>query len=372
MRKRNEGNWIRPLALIAALGAASASWLTMIPAALAQEKSVTVGYFPSWIGGWPAAISKKKGFYAKHMPPGTTVNYDLQLIGAPIVNNMLAGKTDVGYVGDFPAIVAATKRDIQDIRVVATNSWSAGQLCNLVLARSDAPQFSSPADALKWLSGKTVAVPKGSCMDRFLLFLQEKEGLKVEVVYQSPEVIATNLRAKKIDAGILFQAFVAQITTRGIGRVALTGAPWKLSDGAFIIMRKGFIDANRAAAKGFLKAEIEAFRFMDEQPEETVRIVAEELPGFSKRELWNALYGRMPAASGATEVNLIAPMVIDDEARKLLDGGVKFLHDRKVVNVDRLPEGTYYGELINEAMREMKATAPLVTFKARGANPFKD
>jgi len=372
MRKRNEGNWIRPLAFIAALGAASVSWLTMIPAALAQEKSFTVGYFPTWVGAWPVVIAKKKGLYAKHLPPGTTVNWDLQVVGPPIVNNMLAGKTDVGYFADFPAIVASTKRNIQDIRVVATNSWSAGQLCRVILVRSDAPEFSSPTDALKWLSGKTVAIPKGTCMERFFSFLQEKEGLKAEVVYQSPEVIATNLRAKNVDAGMLFQAHIAQITTRGIARVAVTGVPWNLPDGAFIVMRKAFIDAQRAAAKGFLKAEIEALRFMGEQPEESIKIVAEEVPGFTKRELWNGLYGRNPAAAGATEVNFIAKMVIDDEVRRLMNDGVKFLHARKVVNVDALPEGTLYDELITEAMREMKVTAPLVTIKARAANPFKD
>jgi NitT/TauT family transport system substrate-binding protein len=360
------------VAFLAALGIACASSLAEIPTAQAQGKSFTVGYFPTWVGAWPVVIAKKKGLYAKHLPPGTTVNWDLQVVGPPIVNNMLAGKTDVGYFADFPAIVASTKRNIQDIRVVATNSWSAGQLCRVILVRSDAPAFSSPTDALRWLSGKTVAIPKGTCMDRFFSFLQEKEGLKAEVVYQSPEVIATNLRAKNVDAGMLFQAHIAQIATRGIARMAVTGVPWKLPDGAFIVMRKAFIDAQRAAAKGFLKAEIEALRFMSEQPEETIRIVAEEVPGFTKRELWNGLYGSNPAAAGATEVNFIAKMVIDDEVRRLMDDGVRFLHARKVVNVDTLPEGTLYDELITEVMREMKASAPLVTIRARATNPFKD
>jgi len=251
MYARNEKRWFRPLAFMAALGLAAASWLSMVPSALAQGKSFTVGYFPSWVGAWPVVIAKKKGLYAKHLPSGTAVNWDLQVVGPPIVNNMLAGKTDIGYFADFPAIVASTKRNIQDIRVVATNSWSAGQLCRVILVRSDAPQFGSPRDALKWLEGKTVALTKGTCMDRFWSFLEEKEGVKAEIVYQSPEVIATNLRAKKVDAGLLFQAHVAQIATRGIARVAVTGSPWNFPDGAFIVMRKEFIDTQRAAAKGF-------------------------------------------------------------------------------------------------------------------------
>lgn len=355
------------LAVVAALGAGALG-----APAHAQTRSFTVGYFPSWVGAWPVVVAKKLGLYAKHLPAGTTVSWDLQVVGPPIVNNMLAGKTDVGYFADFPAIVAATKRDIQDIRVVATNSWSAGQLCRVILVRGDAPEFASPREALKWLSGKTVAFPKGTCMERFYSLLQEKEGLKMEVVYQSPEVIATNLRAKKVDAALLFQAHIAQITTRGIARVAVTGVPWSFPDGAFIVMRKAFIDGQPAAARGFLKAEIEALRFMAERPEETIKIVAEEVPGFTKRELWNALYGRMPAAAGATEVNFIAKMVIDDEVRKVMQDGVKFLHERKVVNAGALPDGALYDELINEVLREMKITPPLVVIRAQAANPFKD
>ena len=132
------------------------------------------------------------------------------------------------------------------------------------------------------------------------------------------------------------------------------------------------MEGQREAAKGLLRAEIEALRFMAENPEETIKIVSEELPGFTKRELWNSLYGRFPAVSGASDVNLVVKLALDDEVRKLMDDGVKFLHERKIINVDALPEGTLYDELINEVMREMKITPPLVTIKALPTNPFKD
>ena len=371
-KQRNERRGLRPLAFVAALAAAVACSSVLMPSAFAQGKSFTVGYFPAGTLSWPVIIAKKKGLHAKHLPAGTTINWDLQVVGPPIVNNMLAGKTDVGYFADFPAIVAATKRDLQDIRVVATNNWSAGQLCRVLLVRSDAPQFNSPTEALKWLNGKTVALTKGTCMDRFFSFLQEKEGVKAEVLYQTPEIIATSLRAKKVDAALLFGAHIGQVTTRGIARVALTGTHWGFPDGTFVVMRKAFIDSQRAAAKGFLKAEIEALRFMAENPEETIKIVAEELPGVTKRELWNSLYARFPVASGASEVNLVVKLALDDEVRRLMDDGVKFLHERKVVNVSTLPEGTLYDELINELLREMKITPPLVTIKALPMNPFND
>ncbi len=39
--------------------------------------------------------------------------------------------------------------------------------CNIFLVKNDAPQFKSPKEGLAWLTGKQVAVPKGSCTDRF-------------------------------------------------------------------------------------------------------------------------------------------------------------------------------------------------------------
>jgi hypothetical protein len=52
--------------------------------------------------------------------------------------------------------------------------------------------------------------------------------------------------------------------------------------------------------------------------------------------------------------------------------GVKFLNERKIVNVASLPEGTLYDELINELMWEMNITPPLLAIKASASNPFKD
>src|SRR5260370_32754634 len=78
-----------------------------------------------------------------------------------MVNGMLAGKADLGYVGDMPAIVSTSHADVRDIRIVSVLGLGYDQ-CNVFLVRNDAPQFQSPDEAVKWLNGKSVAGPDGA------------------------------------------------------------------------------------------------------------------------------------------------------------------------------------------------------------------
>ena len=127
---------------------------------------LVVGYQPYYTESWSGMIMRGKKFYEKYLPKGSTVDFQVGLQGAIIVNHMLAGKQDIGYVGDMPAIVATSKSDIRDLRLVSVLGIGYDQ-CNIFLVRNDAPRFQSPDEAIKWLNGKTVAVPKGSCTDRF-------------------------------------------------------------------------------------------------------------------------------------------------------------------------------------------------------------
>jgi hypothetical protein len=100
--------------------------------------------------------------------PGSEVEFQNALQGSIIVNQMLANKQQIGYLGDMPAVVATTKRSVAPINLVANTGMSAGQRCNVIMVRADAPKFASPEEAVKWLDGKTVATPQGSCAHRFL------------------------------------------------------------------------------------------------------------------------------------------------------------------------------------------------------------
>ena len=207
----------------------------------------------------------------------------------------------------MPALVATTKRSIADLRIVEINLFSdTGQICSCMLVRSDAPQFKDIDEAIRWLDGKKIGISgKGSCGDRFVSSLVRKTNIKPDVQYLDPTIIKTSLQAKKIDAAQSFQPHVAQIMNHGFGRLIFTGSKWAAQDANFILMRKDFIDQYPEAAKGWVKADIEALEFIMKNPYETVKMVAQELPGFTTKDLWMALYGHYPENTGSMETNVI-------------------------------------------------------------------
>jgi hypothetical protein len=85
----------------------------------------------------------------------------MSLQSAIIANNMLAGKEHIGYMGGYAVDRRDDEADIADLRLVANLGLENDQ-CNAFLVRKDAPQqFSSDQEAIQWLDGNTVAVPKG-------------------------------------------------------------------------------------------------------------------------------------------------------------------------------------------------------------------
>src|SRR5947208_1551528 len=138
---------------------------------------LVVGYQPYYTQAWSGVVMRGKKFYEKYLPKGSEVEFQIGLQGAIIVNNLLAGKQHIGYMGDMPSIVSTTKQDVADVRLVA-NLGLAYDQCNAFLVRNDAPRFANDKEAIRWLNGKTVAVPKGSCTDRFAQAVFRKSGIQ--------------------------------------------------------------------------------------------------------------------------------------------------------------------------------------------------
>ncbi|MGA8571789.1 MAG: ABC transporter substrate-binding protein [Desulfobaccales bacterium] len=331
------------------------------PPPAGKPVDVTVGFFPSWVGGWSGVVIKHLDLWKKYLPAGSNVTWDIQVVGPPIVANLMANKSQIGYMGDMPALVATTKRDIADIRIVEVNTYSdTGQICSCMLVRSDAPNFKDIDEAVKWLDGKNIGVSgKGSCGDRFVSSLIRKTGIHPKIEYLDPTIIMTSLESKKIDAAQSFQPHVAQIMDTGKGRLVFTGSKWSAQDANFILMRKDFIDSSPDGAKGWVKADIEALQFMLKKPVETAQMVGQELPGYTVKDLWMALYGRYPEGTGSQKNTTLLQVGFDDHVMAFIDDSFKFLHERKIIPMDKPLPGAIYTDLVNAALKEMGVTIPI-------------
>src|ERR1041385_2519978 len=189
-----------------------------------EPVKLVVGYQPYYTESWSGVIMRNKKFYEKYLPQGSKVDFQIGLQGAIIVNGMLAGKVDLGYVGDMPGIVSTSHSEVRDIRLVGVLGLGYDQ-CNAFLVRTDAPQFKSTDDAIKWLSGKTVAVPKGSCTDRFAQAVFKRYEIQPsEYLNQSIEVITSGFRAKKLDAAVMWEPTTSRLIQEGLARKVASGA----------------------------------------------------------------------------------------------------------------------------------------------------
>ncbi len=333
-----------------------------------QPINLVIGYQPYYTESWSGVIMRDKKFFEKYMPKGSKITFQIGLQGAIIVNGMLAGKVDVGYVGDMPAIVAASHPDIRDIRIVSVLGLGYDQ-CNNFLARMDAPKFDSPEKALKWLNGKTVAVPKGSCTDRFAQAVFKRLNIKpAEYLNQSIEVITSGFRAKKLDAAVIWEPTASRIINDHLARRIATGASVKERDGGFMVMPEALIKQRPDVVKGWLKAELEAERyFADPKNAMSVATMAQsQTTGFPLKVLWDSAFGKDPVG---TDTRITLAYGFTDDAKDLIDKASKFLVQIKSIKSVLRPDALQ-PQFTAEILKSEKLTAPVGEVKAHPDSDF--
>jgi NitT/TauT family transport system substrate-binding protein len=257
---------------------------------------------------------------------------------------MLAGKEQIGYMGDMPAIVGASKRSTRDLRIVGTLGLASDQ-CAVFLVRKDAPNFANQAAAIKWMNGKTVSTPQGSCTDRIAPATFKKYGVKPkDYLNQSLDVISSNFQKKKIDAAIVWEPTASRLVNAGLAkRVASGSLLGQQEDAGFLVMSKQLIDQRPDVAQGWLKAELEAQRYLADpkNASEIASIVKQDTQGFSERDLWDALYKNWPSDEGGDGggVRIQLPFLVDGPVQSHIGAATSFLAGIKAIGSPTLPAG---------------------------------
>jgi NitT/TauT family transport system substrate-binding protein len=328
---------------------------------------LVVGYQPYYTESWSGLVMRGKKFYEKYLPKGSEVEFQVGLQGAIIVNNMLAGKQHVGYMGDMPAIVSTTKQDVADVRLVATVGLGFDQ-CNIFLARNDAPKFKDATEALKWLDGKTVAVPKGSCTDRYAQATFKKLNVTPkEYLNQNIEVITSNFRAGKLDGAVIWEPTASRLVQEGLARRVASGVSVKENDGGFLAMRADLIKQRPDVVKAWLEAELDAQLFLADPKNsaEIVKMAKEQTTGFSERVLWYSLYGSYDPDAGGSPVRTYLPYTFTPDARELINRASEFLYSIKSINVEKLRADAIEPQWTEDILKARGLKAPIGEVKAQ-------
>jgi NitT/TauT family transport system substrate-binding protein len=349
--------------------------MTADPARAAAEKDygkpgdpidLVIGYQPYYTESWSGLIMRDQKFYEKYLPKGSTVSFQVGLQGAIIVNGMLAGKVDIGYVGDMPGIVSTSHADVRDLRIVSVLGIGYDQ-CNVFLVRNDAPDFKSPDEAIKWLNGKTVAVPKGSCTDRFAQAVFKRFNIAPsEYLNQSIEVITSGFRANKLDAAVIWEPTASRLVLEKLARKVATGASVDERDGGFMVMPQALIAQRPDVVNAWLQAELDAEKyFADPKNAMAIAGMAEsQTTGFPEKALWQSAFGTMPKESGGTDTRITLAYGFTPEAIDLIQKASKFLVEIKSINAEIRPDAVM-PQLTADILKARGMTAPIGEVKAQ-------
>ena len=327
---------------------------------------LVVGYQPYYTQSWSGVVMRGRKFYEKYLPKGSEIEFQIGLQGAIIVNNMLAGKQHIGYMGDMPSIVSTTKQEVADVRLVANLGLGFDQ-CNIFLARNDAPKFKDSTEALKWLDGKTVAVPKGSCTDRYAQATFKKLNINPkEYLNQNIEVITSNFRAGKLDAAVIWEPTASRLVQEGLARRIASGESVKENDGGFLAMRADLITQRPDIVKAWLQAELDAQLYIADSKNsgEVIKMAKEQTTGFGERVLWYSLYGTYDTNAGGHAVRNYLHYGFTPEARELLNRATAFLFSIKSINTEKMRPEAIDSKWTEEILKERGLKAPIGQVRA--------
>ena len=335
--------------------------------------NLVIGYQPYYTESWSGVVMRGKKLYEKYLPKGSTVEFAVGLQGAVIVNAMLAGKQHIGYVGDMPGIVSTTKQQVADIRIVATLGIGTDQ-CNVFLARTDAPKFKNAKEGIKWLDGKRIAVPLGSCADRFAQEAFKKEGVTpAAVLNQNIEVITSGFRAGKLDAAVIWEPTASRLVQEGLAKRIASGATVGESDGGFLTMRADLIKQRPDIVKAWLNAELDAQLYLADPKNamEVAGMAVQQTTGFTDKMLWASMYGKYAEESGGAPVRLNLPYTLTPEVVTLITSATTFLYSIKSINVDKLRPEAMMPEFTQAILKERGLSSPIGKVTALAESEFK-
>lgn len=217
-------------------------------AAGSTSKTVNIGIQPS-AAAIPILIAKEKGWLSSALKKqNVTVKWNSFEAGPPMNESMASGKTDIGFLGDVPAVsaIGAGQKNV----LVATSAEGPNAY-DVLVAKSSSIQ------SIQDLKGKTVGTTVGSTAENVLQQLLKQNGLSskdVKVVNINAGDSTTVLTQHQADAVVFWEPTPTRLVDSGVARIiAKAGDANQLCVNP-ITARKAYADANPDVVTAVIKA----------------------------------------------------------------------------------------------------------------------
>lgn len=273
----------RSLSVAAALTVA-ATGLSACSVAGASDDAdnvVTIGYQSKTINTVTAGtLLRHLGYFEdklNEIDPDLRVDWQDYDTGAPITAQMLAGKIDIGSMGDYPLLINGSRAGTDDggDSMVAVTGYNPHGALNGVVVAAD-----SPVKTLDDLDGGTISASVGSAGHGTLVQALDAAGIDpdsdVTIENQDPPVGASSLESGSVDAVAQFVAWPGLLAFQNDARLVYDGGQLDLPTLHGTVVRNEYADEHEEIVQAFLEAQVEATDFLHEHPMEAAQIVADE------------------------------------------------------------------------------------------------
>jgi NitT/TauT family transport system substrate-binding protein len=242
-------------------------------------ETVVVGYQSKTINTVTAGtLLRAKGFFEKRLKAlgRYSVVWQDYDTGAPITAQMMAGKIDIGSMGDYPLLINGARGQqnaTTHTTMVAVTGYNLRGALNTVVVAPD-----SPVRSLADLAGKAVSTSVGSAAHGLLVQALRRAGLDpdrdIKTENQQPQVGASALQSGNVAALSQFVAWPGLLVYKNQARVLYDGGSLGVPTLHGTVVRDAYASAHPEVVKAFLAAQLDATRFLWSDPVQAATIVA--------------------------------------------------------------------------------------------------
>ena len=281
MRQRS---WRRVAAVAVILTAGvGAAGCTVAGGTSADAEVITVGYQSKTINTVTAGtLLRARGYFEKRLralgrKTGTTYEVEWQDYdtGAPITAQMVAGKIDIGSMGDYPLLINGSQAgtDEDGTSMVSVTGYNSKGALNGVVVSAE-----SDIQRLQELKGRSISASVGSAGHGTLVQALDRAGIApdaVSIENQDPSVGASALQGGSVDAVSQFVAWPGLLAYRDGARLIYDGGELGVPTLHGVVTRNEFSAEQPQVLRAFLAAQIDATDYLHEHPMQASEQVAD-------------------------------------------------------------------------------------------------
>lgn len=274
----------------------------------------------------PIYVAKDLGYLEDELKDlNVEVKWQSFKSGTLVNESFAAGESDIGVLGDVPAIIA--KGSGQNIEIISNIAY--GEKALAILVGKDS-SITDPSQ----LKGKKIAYVKGSYAHHLLSIVLKNAGLTfddIESVNLNAADIQTAINNKQVDAGVIWEPFITLGEKSGLEKVLVDGSNIKRSN-LVAIANTEYANNNSKIVEAFIKAYKKGCDYLKENPEKAAELISNDF-NVNKDDLLDIF----------KNLNYTEEIVNDDiNELKVVE---KFLKDEKLiandVDIDKLINTKY-------------------------------